>query len=418
MSAASATAGGARRSPGAKLAIGSVSLADLKVRQPAASFAGLFDQATLDPFGTGSQVTAERGLDLASAFSFGRFVMQPVDVSAIGFDRLHLDRMSIDDLSMDGLGELTLDGIDVEIADQVSVKLGRLAFGGMAFPKTATIAAALDAAQTGGNVDFSSLAPTLGFFEAGDVDVDIADTPPIRLGRMRIDLANYVGQVPTAVTAAITGADVSTDVIPDDRIRRLLTEFGYQRIHLDAGVKAAWHDGDDTTAVDDFSVKLADIGTLAGKAKFAGPTRADLEQLNSPAGLDRVLAAVSLADATFTFTDDSIVGRAIAGQAARLKVDPTKFREQFARGLPFMLSFLGNRDYQAKVAPVLQAFIRAPGSITFMTTPAAPIALSQIMAAARSAPFSLPNMLALTVTGAAAAGSKPAATGTQAAPAN
>ena len=112
---------------------------------------------------------------------------------------------------------------------------------------------------------------------------------------------------------------------------------------------------------------------------------------------------MSLESGTFTFEDQSLVGRAIAGQAARLKVDPDKFREQFARGLPFMLSFLGNRDFQKKITPILQAFIRAPGSITVMTAPTAPIAVSAIMTAIKASPFSLPNLLALTVSSATAA---------------
>ncbi len=154
---------------------------------------------------------------------------------------------------------------------------------------------------------------------------------------------------------------------------------------------------------------MSDIGTLSGDAKFTGPTRNELESLDSLDALDGILGSVSLQSGTFTFKDQSLVGRAIAGQAARLKVDPDKFREQFARGLPFMLSFLGNRDFQKKIAPILQAFIRAPGSITVMTAPAAPIAVSAIVTAIKASPFSLPSLLALTVTGATAAPSNPPA---------
>jgi hypothetical protein len=192
-------------------------------------------------------------------------------------------------------------------------------------------------------------------------------------------------------------------MIAEDKVRDLLTGFGYERVKVDSTFKLDWREADGTTDLKDFSVTIADIGAVSGDAVFSGPTRSEIERLDSPDGVDGVLGAVSLKSGTFTFTDDSIVGRALARQAARLKVDPDKFREQFARGLPFMLSFLGDRDYQQKVAPVLQNFIRAPGSITFGVTPAAPVALSSILSAVEASPFSLPMLLSLTVTGASSA---------------
>ncbi len=400
--------------PGAKVSLGSISVDDLKARQPGGSFAAMFDAAMLDPFGAGDPAAADRSLDLASAFSVGRFAMGPIDVQAIGFDRLHVDDISVDDLSIAGLGRFAIDGLEGVVSGQASVKVGRLAFGGIKLPSTDTIATAMRVARVGGDVDFSSLLPTLGFVETGGVDVDVAGIPRTRLGKLRVDLADYVGSVPTAVTVDIADADFATTMIAQDSVRNLLASFGYERLHVDSSVKVDWDEASDATVVDDFKLSMSDIGTLSGDARFTGPTRSEIEKLDSLAGLDSLFSSVSLQSGTFTFQDQSLVGRAIAGQAAKLKVDPDKFREQFARGLPFMLSFLGNRDFQKKITPILQAFIRTPGSITVMTAPTAPIAVSAIMTAIRASPFSLPNLLALTVSNATAG---PAAGGAAAAPA-
>ncbi len=202
--------------PGAKLTIGSASLGNLRVRQPQESFAAMFDAAMLNPFGAGDPAAGDRSLDLASAFSIGQFAMKPIDIEAIGFDRLHLDDLSITDLSIDGLGAFAIDGFDGEVNGQASIKVGRLAFGGVTLPTSDTIATAMRVARVGGNVDFSSLLPTLGFVETGDVDADIDGIPRTKLGKMRVDLGDYVGSVPTSVTVDIANADFATSMIAQE----------------------------------------------------------------------------------------------------------------------------------------------------------------------------------------------------------
>jgi hypothetical protein len=344
-----------------------------------------------------------RALDVASAFAVGRFTMSPIDVDAIGFDRIHLDGFALADLSIDGLGELAIDGFEGAVRGEASVAIGRLAFGGMVFPAAEAILAALRDGFAGRDVDVSALAPTLGFIEAGGIDIDVNGIPPTRLGKLRIDLDRYVGEVPTSIAVEIADADFATSMIAHARTRRLLEGFGYKRVRVDSTVRVGWDENNGTTAVESFRLAIKDVGTLSGDAAFTGPTRAEIERIES---LEQIVGAVSLTSGTVTFEDDSIVGRALAGQAARLKVDPDRFREQFARGLPLMLSFIGNRDFQTTLAPALQTFIQTSGSITFLAAPAVPIAVSAIMSAVRASPFSLPNLLALTV--ASEAGSEPA----------
>ena len=83
-----------------------------------------------------------------------------------------------------------------------------------------------------------------------------------------------------------------------------------------------------------------------------------------------------------------------------MKVDPDRFRDQFARGLPFMLLPVGTTDFQRKATPVFQEFIRTPGTITFTAAPAMPVGLPALIAAAQSAGvFNLPTLLNLGVSG-------------------
>ena len=250
-----------------------------------------------------------------------------------------------------------------------------------------------------GDIDYSSLVPPLTYVEAGGVDIALTALPPMQLGRFRVDLGSYAGKVPTAIGLDLAGADVPAALIPDERAQHLLASFGYDRVHLDAGAHIDWSDAGEI-AIKDFHFAMKDVGGLSGTADLFGIKPSEAQHL---AALKGAVDALSLKSGTFTFADDSIVGRALAAQATRLNADPVKFRQQFATGLPFMLAFLNNRELQAQLAPVLQTFVRTSGSITAVASPTAPVPLSAIVTAAETAPFTLLGLLSVSVSGVAGA---------------
>ena len=380
--------------PGARLTVDTVDVADIRVRQPRRAFGPMLDLTGLGLIGEDSPASADSAIDLASAFSLGHLAVSTLDVDAVGIDRIHLDGFAIDRLSIDGLGALTLDGFDGAVAGEASLKLGRLAVADVGFPGADALSAALRMASLDRDVDYSALTPTLGTVEASGVELDVTGIPRASLESMRLALGDYVGELPTSVALDMTGADIATSMIPERRLRALLDGFGYDRIQADASVAIDWREADNTTVVERLGLAIADIGALSGGAVFNGPTRAQLQTVDS---FDPLVEALSLKGGKLTFTDDSIVGRVLASQAERVGVDPDTFRKQFALGLPFMLSFLGDRELQAQIAPELQTFIQRPGSIAVVAAPPAPIALSAIASAVSASPFGLPRLLALTV---------------------
>jgi len=388
--------------PGATVTVGRLALEDQRVRQPPRSFATLFertDAAALDD--------PQAILDMLSAFSFGRISMGPVDVDAIGIDRFHLGELSFADVSTDAIGAFAVDDFDAAVGGEVSLKIGRFAVGDLTLPDGSDMVAALAA----GDLDYRAFLPVFGFVEVAGFDLAVAGQPPTRLGRLRLDIGDYIGTVPTAFALDVEDADFATSMVEPTPVRRLAESLGYDRVRLDSAVRIDRDESDDTITVEDFRLAMAGVGRLSGDATFAGPERAAIERA---AGLGEVLDATFLEHGTVTFEDDSIVERGLARQAARLKVDPDKFREQFARGLPLMLSFLGDRAFQTEAGPVLQDFVLAPGSLTLAAAPSDPVAVSAILAAARRSPLTLPALLAATVTG--TAGPKPAATAAEAQP--
>ena len=328
--------------------------------------------------------------------------MNGLDIEAVGVDQLHLGSFSMSDVSSDQIGEFAIDDFETTVPDQGSVKLGRFAFGGLVFPPLDKLIAAAGATETGDNVDYSSLAPKLGFLEIAGVDVDLSTAPKTTLEHFRADFGNYVGPVPTSVTVAVSGVDMAVSQLDDEKARQTFRELGYDRVKMGAGMQVEWTD--DKIDLKEFHFAMQDFGTLSGAAEFSGLRPSDMDHFNPDTDLEKL----SFVRGSATFKDDSIVGRGLAMQAGKLKTDPAKFREQFALGLPLMLAFLGDEELQKQLAPVLQALVRTTrGSITATAEPTLPVALSAISATAETSPFALLKMLQVTISGVAGEATKP-----------
>ena len=333
-------------------------------------------------------------LDRLAAYRLGGFTLHDINVTATGLDRIHLGDLSLKDLSLEGIGEIAMaDGAAV-LSEHGSVKFGRLALGGLVPPTTAALRTALQAAHTRGDIDLSAIVPQLGFVEADDLAVDVTDGPRVGIHRYRLDLKDYVDAVPTTIALAVEGADIPASLVPLPRVSTFLDRFGYDRVNLDAAADITWRG--DTITIPRYRFAMKDLAAVSGQATLRGLSPADAAKVRS---IDEALRKLSFTGGTFTFEDDSIIGRSLDEQAKRLNTDPVKFRQQFVTGLPFMLTFLGNPDLQRQLAPVLQSLIRSSGSLTATASPASPVLLATALAAARTAPFGLLAELGLTFSG-------------------
>jgi hypothetical protein len=323
-----------------------------------------------------------------------RAVVTNIDSSIPNLADIHLDALTAANVAGGHIGDFAFSGLAVKLGDGLgSVALGKFGIGGLVLPSAEAVADAKAARKAGTPFDYATLVPPISYVEADGLNVALPDVATASLDRFRLDLGNYSGAVPKTVGLDLAAADLPVALLPSEHARDLLARFGYDRLHLDA---AAHIDGAaaNDVAVKDFRFAMKDAGSIAGSADLAGalPTNA----ADTRAALD----GLAVKSGTLTVTDDSIVGRLIAAQAMKLKVDPEKFRQQFATSLPLMLMFLNNRDLQAKLAPALQGFIRNGGSLTATAAPAAPVPLTQIAGAATTQPFTLFTLLATSVTGA------------------
>ena len=246
------------------------------------------------------------------------------------------------------------------------------------------------ASESGIDFDPMPLIPTMGFAEAVGVDVTQGGKKLGAVDRARIDLGDYIGPVPTSIASDVRGLDLDLSQIDDRRAREMIKGLGYDRLVADYGFRLSWREADEAVILDGFKLAIKDLATMNADATLTGLTR---QAIQDPKQLEGALSSLLFTRGKLSVEDKSIVERAVGMQAKKMNVEPDKFRQQIAGALPLFLMVLKNPGFQAKLAPALQAFIKAPGTMTITAAPATPVPLLKLIETADSAPQKLPDLL-------------------------
>lgn len=397
--------------PGAKLNIGNIVLEDFRLRQPPVSFAGFFDEVMVHP--NMPDALAERLAMRAmpamfSSFAIGRFAILDTSVEAMGIDHLVVRDFHLNDFSIDGLGEFGLEGIEGVVQGQGAIELDRFAFGGITFGGYDALTALIAASTASPPVDMTGFAPHLGFVEMIGLNLQTPDIPRLDLARFRADVGDYVGIIPTSASVDMTGLSIPVSAITEPEAREMLRRLGYDRIVSAFGFTADYDQAGERITLADLHYGIEDMGSFVMSGALTGLPFA---ALTDETLLEAVTPRLLLESASFSFKDDSIVGKGLDLLAGYMNAPVGLFRDQFADAMPFLLSIAVQNDPQLmaivnksglfkQLTPVVRDFVANPGStITVSLAPPSPIALQAITDAVANTPERVVEMLGLTITG-------------------
>lgn len=91
------------------------------------------------------------------------------------------------------------------------------------------------------------------------------------------------------------------------------------------------------------------------------------------------------------------MNRSLAMRADLLDIPLDRLKQQLSGALPLMLAVLG--DQAKTIVPVLQDFIKTPGTLIIEAAPEEPVPVADIASAVRTRPQSLPGLLSISVSG-------------------
>jgi len=385
--------------PSLRLTLDSIAVEDFRLRQPRESFSALIDatmaRRKISPAAMDA-LTSRYMAGLLSAHGVGRLTVKQVELTASGIDQLTLESFTLSEVASDRFGEIGIEGFVGAIAGQGAIAVERVALGDVVLPDFNQIKIAADRAKRGADIDTSSLTPKFGALEAIGINIQAIDFPGVLLGRMRADFDNYLGNLPTEVTVDIKDFDIATSSLRPDRLRNLVAGLGYDRMRTDATFDLQWREADGSVTLEDFRIDIEDFGNIAVNILFGGLTRQEIESREEFAN---ILADLNFEHARVTFEDKSVVERSLSMRAELLNIPLDRLRKQLAGALPLMLAFLGNPEMVKEIVPVLQTFIKSPGTLTIEAGLDQPVPVSAIEAAMRRRPQSLPGMLGISITG-------------------
>lgn len=385
--------------PGVMLTLGAIAVEDLKLRQPAESFSPLINAMMSEneiPPSVMDALTSRYTGGLLSAFGAGRFTVKQFALAATGIDQLTMETFGLSNVSNDGFTEAEIEEFVGAIAGQGAIGIGRLALGDVDLPSFDAFEIALARAERGGDIDISSLLPRLGAFEVAGVNVQAINFPGVTLGRLRADLSNYLGEVPTEVALDIEDLDIATSSLQPARARSFITSLGYERIRADANFDIGWRESDGSVKLDELRIDIEDFGNIAVNLLLTGLTR---EAIENPDGAAGILADLLFNGASVSFEDKSVVERSLTMRADLLNIPLDRLRNQLSGALPLMLAFVGDPDLVKEIVPVLQTFIKTPGTLMIEATPDNPVPVAAIEDVLRQRPQNLPAMLAISISG-------------------
>lgn len=207
--------------------------------------------------------------------------------------------------------------------------------------------------------------------------------------------SDYVGDTPRKASFGFTGLEVPLD--PNDPDVAPARALGYEKVRLDVAASGSWDDKAGRLDIPTLTIGAADVGTLKIAATIGGVTPEVIEGLKKAeadqAKQMELMQSLQVEMLSLRWEDASLTGRVLDMQAKQQGVDAKTYAKQVKLLLPTILSMIGNKDFEKKVAGAAGSFLEAPKSLTIAARPKAPVPFGQIMGAAMMAPQSLPNVL-------------------------
>lgn len=221
---------------------------------------------------------------------------------------------------------------------------------------------------------------------------------PVHIASARIEVAEISEELPTSVKASASGVQLPAALLGNSFLSILVSMLNYQEFTADVSVDGIYDPPENTAILQALTVDVAtvgkvDIAAAASNFSINGVTDPDPEVAQA------ARSAARLDSARVRIENAGFVERMLAMQAEMLGGTPEDVRKQIVDGaLPFALSFVKNEAFRNEFRAEVAEFLAEPRSLTIAFAPAEPLPLGQVTRAILRAPFTLPDLLAPTVT--------------------
>jgi len=231
------------------------------------------------------------------------------------------------------------------------------------------------------------------------VTITTEDGKSIPIATVSFSATDYVGDTPRKSSFEMKGLVLPLD--PADSDVEPVRALGYEKVTIDASFSGTWDDKTGRLDVASLTVGAADMGTLKVAATVGGVTPEVVDALKKVDGDQtkqmEILQGLTVETLSLRWDDASLTGRVLDQQAKQQGVDSKTYAKQLKLLMPAMLSMIGNKEFEKKVAGATGSFLDQPKSLTVSARPKVPVPFGQLMGAAMAMPQTLPAVLGVEV---------------------
>lgn len=417
---------------GAKGRIASVMLEDMTLADPSkAKLVGIVERTekgeTVPEEETGMAVLSDMGKFSLGRMEFNGLEVESPEVSA------QLRRFLLKELSGTGLGEVSIDGLQIQTQETPAASSGNGDDAGQdtAPPATSVFldhagifrvgfpsAAALSVLGTAGEPtpeQIQAAMPTIGKMIVSALEVtlpddsgkdaaentgeDAAASSTIRLNLAELLQGGFTNKIPTRSSFVIDGLTVPASQITDQGLRGLLDQLGIEELEFNQSFSVAW-----SPATEDLS-----LSNLTVELRGGGKASLSLELGNVPAMLftSPDMAQVALAGAVIKsgrlrVTGEELISALLSDQAQETQLTEEQLADGFADALRGEIGPLAGTRFGEDLIKGFRSFLTNPDELSVVLEPKTPVGVAELLALAVTSPSSIPDRLeAKVISGAA-----------------
>jgi hypothetical protein len=231
--------------------------------------------------------------------------------------------------------------------------------------------------------------------EMTGISLEEASGPNITAQSLVMTTGGDIGGLPSKGSLEVKAIVLPVDESNDQQ--KALADLGYKELNIDLSAFGSFDEKSKRLSLDNLLIGGQSVGKFSLSLAFGNVTADALQQLRAAqddnAKQLEVMQAFTLDGLTIRLENDSIVDRMLDNQAKQQGVARADLVKGLSEGLGPMLAAINNPATSQKVQAAVDAFLKAPKSLSVSIKPANPVPFAQLVAVAGVAPQTLPDLL-------------------------
>lgn len=376
--------------------MGNIITKDIGIRAPKIDLLTEADKLYLDTKENGAAPDEQKLVELIAniygTIRLGLFEMQDLIVDVPGNGKGGVGLYKIADLSAAGFGEFLLKSTYFDAGPENKLRLDEFTFGDLKFPSLTALLNLETAIKENNYVQILKAIPTLGYYSLKGLKANLPGQGKVSLGEATVKMREFIGPIPTQVEMLVKDIVVPVDQLEPAQ-RDPIRAMGFEEVQMSLAVKAKWDEDTSVVSVES-GMEVVDGGIVDMDVAIGSIPRQTFE---NPLKAQEVIAFATIDKANITFDDRSIVDRGLKLAGAMQGMNADTMKAQAVGMLPIILQQLDRPAFVDQLVAAVNTLLATKGTITVTAAPASPILILQLMGAGASAPGAVIDLLDVNV---------------------